>query len=330
MEITSCEIETKYKCKVILDFKDIDKEYIVKDGKPYLASNKSFDAIFRNGNKFNGYILFTDQKPNCKSLYVIMTEKNFKIKDIVSIFDFEINGVRKSGSVKGEEIKFNNQNFKSYGPKINLKDIGGKFSACNGFIEIEFQPTSRVIIKEELKGLMYQESFGSEAKDLDFALICQDKSFHFNKHLLCTISNVFKKMIETSECEEAKSGSVCIVDFSPDTIEAFKKVVFGNDVSLDEEDLTVKLLMFANKYCISPLVRVVAHHLRKNLSFENIFQVIEAAYLIDDDDLLEDSANFILGNSKNFKTDEKWKRFKDQHPKCAVKLLDFMMFTKLN
>ena len=137
-------------------------------------------------------------------------------------------------------------------------------------------------------------------------------------------------MIETSDTQEAISGRVSIDDFSPDTIEAFERVMFDNDVGLDEEDLTVDLLKFANKYCISPLIKVVAHHLGNNLSFENIFQVIEAAYLIDNDDLLQASARFINGNSGHFKTNDKWKRFKDQHQKCAVKLLDFMMFAKLN
>ena len=88
--------------------------------------------------------------------------------------------------------------------------------------------------------------------------------------------------------------------------------------------------MFANKYCILALVKVVTNHLCKNLTFENIFSVIQAAYLIDNEDLLKASAKFINGNPGHFKTDEKWNRFKDQHPKCAVKLLDFMMYTKLN
>ena len=137
-------------------------------------------------------------------------------------------------------------------------------------------------------------------------------------------------MIETSDTQEAISGRVSIDDFSPDTIEAFERVMFDNDVGLDEEDLTVDLLKFANKYCISPLIKVVAHHLCTNLSFENIYDVIEVAYLIDNDNLLEASANFIHGHSKNFQSDEKWKEFSDQHPKCAVKLLNFMMFKKQN
>ena len=126
--------------------------------------------------------------------------------------------------------------------------------------------------------------------------------------------------------QEAKSGSVNIEDFPPDTIEAFKRVMFENDVALEEEDLTVDLLKFANKYCIFPLIKVVAHHLCNTLSFENIFDVIEAAYLIDNEELLQYSAEFINGNSGHFKNNDRWKRFNDQHPKCAVKLLNLMMF----
>ena len=62
MEVTSCEIETKYKFKIKLDLKNIDKEYTVKDGAPFLASSKHFTATFENGNQFRGKIVFTDQK----------------------------------------------------------------------------------------------------------------------------------------------------------------------------------------------------------------------------------------------------------------------------
>ena len=47
MEVTSCEIQTKYKFKINIDLKDIDKEYTVKDDAPFLASNKHFTATLR-------------------------------------------------------------------------------------------------------------------------------------------------------------------------------------------------------------------------------------------------------------------------------------------
>lgn len=327
MEVSSCEIETKYRFKIKLDLKDIDKKYIVKDEKPCLSFRKDFVATFKNGSQFKGYIVVNDW--NFKALHIIMTEKNFNTRELISKIDLQINGVKKRVNAKGDKVQFNKP-FASYGSTIKLKDIEGKISTCNGIIELEFQPTSRVLRKQELKGLIYHDSFNTGGKDPDFTITCQDKPFHFNKINLCFVSDVFQKMIGNSDTLEARSGRVNIEDFSPETIEAFKRVMFENDVALDEEDLTVDLLKFANKYCISPLIKVVAHHLCNNLSFENIYDVIQAAYLIDNEELLLSSAKFINGNSGHFKHNDHWKRFNDQHPKCAVKLLNLMMFNNSN
>ena len=320
MEVTSCEIETKFKCKVNVDLKDIDKEYEIKDGEPFLASNKWFTATFKNGSQFEGRIMLTDQRlqnsgfmqlpRNHKCIYIIMAEKVINVKDLYITYDISINDVKKSIKARGEWIKFSNINHRYYGSKTGLKDledIQDKISTCKGFIDIEFRPTSRVVKKDQIKGLIYHESLGSETKEQDFAIICQYESFHFNKIHLCSISDVFQKMIETSDMQEAQSGSVHIEDFSPKTIRAFKRVMFENDVALDLEDLTANLLKFANKYCISPLFKVVANHLSNNLSFENIYDVIEAAYLIDNEELLQSSAKFINGNHGHFKNNDKWK-----------------------
>ena len=200
MEVSSCESKMKYKCEINLNIQDIDKEYVVEDGSLKLisrASKRDFIATFSDGNQFRGYICFTDAE-NLKYFNIILTEDKFQVKDLIMKYHILVNGVKKSGTEKGCEFQFDSLGFASYGADINVSGIEGKISTCKGSIEIEFQPTSRVIRKEELKGLIYLESFGSETKDLDFTLICQDKHFQFNKHLLCAVSDVFQKMIETS------------------------------------------------------------------------------------------------------------------------------------
>ena len=98
MEVTSCEIETKYKFKINIDLKDIDKEYTVKDDTPFLASSKHFTATFENGNQFRGKIVFTDQK-NSICIYTIMADtergnKNFHIKELIIKYNFFINDAK--------------------------------------------------------------------------------------------------------------------------------------------------------------------------------------------------------------------------------------------
>ena len=52
------------------------------------------------------------------------------------------------------------------------------------------------------------------------------------------------------------------------------------------------------------------------------------AYLIDDDELLKDTAKFLQANLGQLKDDEKWDKFQEAHPKCGAKVLRFIMFEK--
>ena len=215
------------------------------------------------------------------------------------------------------------------GIKIRLnKTLNKKFETCKGWIQLEFRPCSQITKKQQLKNLLYQETFGSTNKTPDFTIICQGKTFKFNKSKLCFVSDVFRKMIQTSCTQESKSGMVEIEDFSPEVIEAFDLIMFKNNQSLDEKDLTVDLLMFANKYCILPLVKVVANHLGNNVTMENIYPIIKAAYLMDNDELLKNASEFIRHHPRQFQDNGDWQELKKSHPQCFIKMMEFIMFQK--
>ena len=135
-------------------------------------------------------------------------------------------------------------------------------------------------------------------------------------------------MIETPSTRESKSGMVEIQDFSPEVIEAFNRVVFENNDSVDEKDLTVQLLMFANKYWVLSLVKVLVNHLSSNFTMENIFPVIKGAYLMDNDELLKNASKFVKDNSGEFQDNADWQELKKSHPQCFVKMMEFIMFQK--
>ena len=318
----SSDIETNYKFKIEVCIANIDNKYTLEDGQPYLARNYFFRMSMKDGNRFKGRILFTDQK-NSKKVYVL-AKKGFEVQDININYDFNINDIHKNGTLIGRKIKFVDSEYLYQGSSIELDDIQGKFATFQGTLEFEFKPSYGMARKQELKCLLYQETFGSNTMNHDFIMLSEGKEIKFNKLTLCTASKVFQKMIETSNTQEATTGCVEIVDFSPEVIESFKKVVF-EDKRLDVKDLTVELLMFGNKYAIESLVKVVADHLSNNLSMENIYAVIEAAYLIDDDDLLKACAKFVRENHGKFENNEKWDQFQKLHPKCFVKIVNFIM-----
>ena len=164
-KVLSNEIETTYRAKFEINISDFDKQYFYKGDIPHLALRQDFEASFKNGFQLKGYICLTDQSLNCKSLYVIMSEKGL-MQDLIVKYDFSINGVKIRGSAKGSEIEFSNVEDVSYGAKLDLKEIKEKFSTCRGSIEIEFKPSYGVMRKQQLINLISKDLYGSDS-DLD-------------------------------------------------------------------------------------------------------------------------------------------------------------------
>ena len=62
-----------------------------------------------------------------------------------------------------------------------------------------------------------------------------------------------------------------------------------------------------------------------------MYDVIKAAYLINDEELLKKATKFIGKNRGTFKDENpQWNEFKNAHPKCFVKMMEFMMFENQN
>ena len=82
------------------------------------------------------------------------------------------------------------------------------------------------------------------------------------------------------------------MDFSPDTIRAFQRIVFENKV-LNGQDPIIDLMMFADKYFIIPLKQKCIKGLVTYLSNENVYDAIKIAAQIQDDDLINTCTKFL-------------------------------------
>ena len=177
--------------------------------------------------------------------------------------------------------------------------------------------------KSNLKTYLDDDAIHQLDQDKNFTLICDNEQFHFNKSLLAMVSEVFGRMIQTSDSKEARLNTVEIEDFYPETIKAFQKVVFSKD-EVRDEDLTPELLLFAHKYFIKPLVAKVKAKLMGSLSNDNIFDIIKTAYLIDDEEMFCEASDYLLKNMKQLESTEAWKIFGENHPACMIKALTYM------
>ena len=327
IQTSSYEVETQLKCKINIEIQNIEKKYTMLENTPDLNSSHEFTLNFKNGLSLNCHLQVNDQR-NCKRIYLVICEEKFDVLDLEAKFEILINGtISKNDSENGSTWRFSNHDYDSYGIKIQTP-FTEKFNSIKGFFEIKFKPSTQIETKQELKDLLYKDTFESNNKNPDFTIVCQDTSFQLNKRNLCFVSKVFQKMIESPYTQESKSEKVEIIDFDPEVIEAFNRVMFQNDESLDENDLTVELLMFANKYCIISLVKIITNHLSNSLTMENIYPVIVGAYLTDNDELLKNTLKFIQNNSGQFQDNEDWQEFQKSHPQCFVKMMGFIMFQK--
>ena len=152
--------------------------------------------------------------------------------------------------------------------------------------------------KLSLASYLCKDAIENLNSEKDFVIKCEDQEFHFNKTLLCLVSDVFRKMIQGKFGTEAQSGFVEIVDASPDTIKAFQQIVFENK-DFKEDTPAIDLLMFADKYFMTPLKEKCIKHLALNLTSDNIDDVIKTAELIHDDFLLKVCTKFLSKDKLN-------------------------------
>jgi len=184
MEIaTSCEIETKFKCKIDFNIQNIGKNYKLKGNKFYLNKCYNFALNFKNGIKFNGFLYLSHKENDDKTFHLVMDYKVFEVEDCKVTFEIIFNGnAKEKDSVKAKKWNFIDDTIDRYGFYISMKStLNEKFETCKGWIELEFKPCSPIIKKQELKTLVYQATFGSKTQKPNFTIFCQSKSFEFTK-----------------------------------------------------------------------------------------------------------------------------------------------------
>ena len=170
--------------------------------------------------------------------------------------------------------------------------------------------------------------FKPDGKGEDFQIVCKGEVFGFNKSILCNISPVFERMLTNPNFKEYKEGYTEVKDTSPKTIKALKNILSLDYI--EKEDLSVELLILADKYQINPLYKLCQEHLCTAISKENLFDVIKAATLTKDQEMMDKCAEFIRINLGTFDMEENpdWEDFCKENPECGFKILKLMMSKK--
>ena len=90
--VTSCEIETKFKCKIYLNIHDIDKNYEMIDNNFQLKKQYNFAMNFKNGTQFTAVVFFSHIENKDKIFHVAIDYKVFDFEDCKVSFAINFNG----------------------------------------------------------------------------------------------------------------------------------------------------------------------------------------------------------------------------------------------
>ena len=200
-----------------------------------------------------------------------------------------------------------------------------KLRSVKGFITVEFEPSPEMILKEKFKNYITScLVFKPDGKGEDFTIACQGKEFGFNKSILCNVSPAFEAMLTNTCLKENQEGRVDLTDTTPKTIQGLKNILMEDYIK--EEDLTVELLILADKYRIEPLYKICQEYLK--ITKETILDVVKTADLISDEELMSKSVEFIEKNCGTFEENLAWDKFCEENPKCSNKILKLLMNKK--
>ena len=158
----------------------------------------------------------------------------------------------------------------------------------------------------------------------DITIICDDEKFPCHKFILSSRSDVFKTMLAMPDSKEQQDGVISIDDVSAKTMRTFLKFMYKDDLEIEEIDCN--LLMAAEKYNFKKLFNICLKQVTKMIKTDTVMEIIIAAYLIDNDQLLQEASKFIFKNRGSIRKCELWDQIKSKHPAIAAKVMDLIVF----
>ena len=161
-----------------------------------------------------------------------------------------------------ESVKCNmNSKIDSHRAENANDDDSWSITAINGIIRIVFMPELLHSLRHKI---MYKfstllECVNEQEGPEDAEIHCKNEGIKFNKTMLMKVSDVFENMLTNPNFKESQNGIILIENdeissTSPKTIKTFKDILYQKIV--DNDDLDVDLMLFADRYNITPIVKI--------------------------------------------------------------------------
>ena len=163
----------------------------------------------------------------------------------------------------------------------------------------------------------------------DFKIICEDDQvLRFHKAYLSKISEPFKRMIENTSTRESSRNEVKLKDVSFKTLKSFHLILYGKPDSLNPEDLTTDLMIFADMYDIQFIYDYIKQSQTPEVTEESLIKLSRLAQSKNDKYLEEAIFDFVKKNPGKLEHLEEWDEFLTANPDFSTKFFKRFAFSK--
>nr|XP_015926198.1 speckle-type POZ protein-like [Parasteatoda tepidariorum] len=166
-------------------------------------------------------------------------------------------------------------------------------------------------LQEDLRNLFHNKHLS------DVKLRVDGETLEAHKNILVARSPVFAVMFEHQDMEESRSGIVDIVDIDAHIMNSFLEFLYTDSVDEMDYEISIKLLMAAEKYQVLSLKEKCAMFLKNEMSEENVCEILSLADAVNHEFLKLASIEYIIAKSATILSSPLWIPWMENNMKLA-------------
>ena len=149
----------------------------------------------------------------------------------------------------------------------------------------------------------------------DVTFVVKKKKIDAHSAIVVSGSSVICAMLEEDKFKEGRTKVVKVDDIDPVVFkEVLRYLYTGKTLKLDEDDMTERLFLAADKYQIEGLMDLCEQNLIKKLNMQTIFHYLVLAHQHTAPQLLEASIKFLVEHKNEVWDRPEWKDLMKSYP----------------
>lgn len=157
-------------------------------------------------------------------------------------------------------------------------------------------------------------------RNTDINIIVGEQTYPAHKAILAARSDVFAAMFKHN-MEEVNSGTIKIPDCDPSSFKDFLLFLYTGKIENFSSSNVHHIYKAADKYNVQELKIFCIKYIKRNLSVENVLDIIILANKLEETDLMSSAQNIFNQHAVEIIKRDEWEQFVKDYFPIANKLL---------